>query len=424
MRVVLPPYLLLLLATALASSEAVAPAQPVERHDGDWVIDRAVTISDRQVLVAGNLRIVAGGHLTLERCTLELVSTYSRQFRVYIAGGQFTTRGCTLGGSMHEGRMAHTNFEFDGGHWDLCDCEIRICYGITFSEKNGGVLRAERLRAGKNSDSIIVGGRADVEVRDSTYPISLHLPGSGGGVQNLHLPGKEQFSARFDQTTIPGVAYRLLLERHVVPGLWFLFFTNVSMNGAATRIRISGNEHTRLLPAFMGGPLSGRVALPTHLGAPVTLGCVTLEAAPGPAPQVPMWSLYLSGNGDLTVTGPSSFAEIMLWGRAKLTFEGSAQGHDIHVLATTIDLKKQSRLTLRRCTIGLGNDGVTRQGNRAQITSEDASLVVLESCRLGDLLLIHQHPGAIQTKDCDERGTLERRTHGASPAVDALQPQR
>ncbi len=131
----------------------------------------------------------------------------------------------------------------------------RYSYGITFSEKTVGKLRATRLIQGPNPDSIIIAGRGDVIVKDSKFAIALNLYAHSGGKATLDLPINRPITTIFDRATLPGVQYRLELVNVTVPNYWFLFLRNVSMQGPLCEITL--RDCVKILPAILGHNLTG-----------------------------------------------------------------------------------------------------------------------------------------------------------------------
>jgi len=76
---------------------------------------------------------------------------------------------------MQNGVAQQANFNLDDGLWTAADTTVQYTYGIQFSHETVGRLRATRLKQGPNPDSIIMAGKGDVELTDSTYMIALNL---------------------------------------------------------------------------------------------------------------------------------------------------------------------------------------------------------------------------------------------------------
>ena len=127
--------------------------------EGDLVVDKPVSYVGKHLKIRGNLVLAKGGELSLDNCVCELMCTYSREFLVQWRGGTLRTRNVTIGGSDHKGYMAQVNFELHDGLWEATDTTVRMSYGIVFSDKTVGRLRAKGFKAGVCPDSVILSGR-------------------------------------------------------------------------------------------------------------------------------------------------------------------------------------------------------------------------------------------------------------------------
>ena len=73
-----------------------------------------------------------------------------------------------------------------------------MSYGIVFSDTSVGRLRAKGFKAGICPDSVILSGRGDAFVEDSTFQFSLNLTAARGGRIELDLRQGEPVSRVFD----------------------------------------------------------------------------------------------------------------------------------------------------------------------------------------------------------------------------------
>jgi hypothetical protein len=183
---------------------AETPALPVTELRGDQRISTAVTWADGHYRIHGNLILSQGGELTARNCRIELMCTYARQYRfAWEKGGVLRTSECTVGGSDYRGTAA-TLFDLQEGSWYAEATMIDYSTGIQFGWDTDARLHARDLRRGQQPDSIIVTGRADVTVADSTFAIALVASGSAGGETTLDLPHNAAVSRTFDGSVLPG----------------------------------------------------------------------------------------------------------------------------------------------------------------------------------------------------------------------------
>ena len=151
--------------------------------DGDVRIRELTEWKDAHYRIRGNLILEKDGVLIVDRATIELMNSYSREFNYLWQGGTLISRDSVLGGTERDGMICQTNFMLADGEWYATDTTIRYCYGIMFDEsgKHVGKLRAVRLIQGFNPDTVIMTGQGDAIVKDSTYMVSLFVPAHKGG---------------------------------------------------------------------------------------------------------------------------------------------------------------------------------------------------------------------------------------------------
>jgi len=400
--------MLTMLTLGLLGAQAPAPKASLRPLDleGDVRVDRRVAWRGRHVRVRGNLILARGGALTVEDSVVELRNATARQFRVVWEGGRLVTRRATIGGTLADGAIRPSNLELLDGEWDARDTTVRYVYGITFSHAKRGRLRATNLTMGPNPDSIIMTGRGDVVLRDSTYCISLTMDASSGGVARFDLPRNQPIRRVFDGSNVPGAGWRLELRNVRVP-TWWLFVGGVSSTGPPCEVRIGGCEW--FIPSIMAHDLRGEFRLPERIGEPFATGNVTWRAE-GASVGVAGWGVYLSGaNTDVTLRGPTRIAELMLFdGRAALL--GTPGTRDARASATTIDVGRddpasRAELTIRDATVGWF--GATPDAVKGQITAQGSSRVTVERATCDALTLVTKGSGTITLRDIDRKGALE-----------------
>lgn len=396
---------------SLAAAQA-APAQKVVEVHGDVRVDRQVTWKGVHYRIHGNLVLAKGGVLTLDQATVELMNTYARQYRVLFQGGRLVSTAATIGGTLRDGVAQPSNIELLDGEWVCTDTTVRYCYGITFGwGRQGGKLRATRLIQGPNPDSIIMSGRGDVVIRDSTYAIALNAYADRGGTGVFDLPVNTPISRVFDGSNVPGADYRLQLINTRVPDFWFLFVNHVRMDGPPVEIVL--RHCPKLIPSVLGHNLTGTVRLPLTLDTPVRTGNVTWRRESEPV-SVIAWGLYLTGDQtNFTVAGPTTICELMLWdGRCAVV--GDDGTYNAAVTATTVecgflDAPGRPELHLRNVSLGNFYQGVAVRG---QVTAQGDGKVIVEHARCADLLLITKGRGTITLQDIRQEGQFTRIEEG------------
>ncbi len=400
-------------------------ASPIELH-GDVHVRENTEWRDRHYLIHGNIIFHEGGMLLVENATVELKCTYSRQYLYLWEGGKLITRNAVIGGAQKDdGTIGQTAINLTHGEWDATDTTIRYCYGIYFgyNPEHLGKLRATRLIAGPHPDSIIMGGNADVIVRDSRYNISLAVYATKEAECLLDLPHNKPFDQVYDARNLPGVNYRLELTNCTVP-MWWVFFHNVSNDGPPVTITL--RDCPAFIPSILANDLRGTFHLPSPWPGDAThgtlsVGNLTLKTLDKPV-HTWCWGVYLSGEKtDVTLRGPTNICEMMVWD-GKATLVGDEGTFNAKTTATTIDVgrekirtkstdtgdtlswKPKAELTLRNASIGRFPPGSPVKG---QITAKGDSVVRVEDSECSDLLLITKDRGKIAMTNVTRRGTFE-----------------
>jgi hypothetical protein len=199
--------------------------------------------------------------------------------------------------------------------------------------------------------------------------------------------------------------------------MWFLFVGGISTDGTRAEIGLRGSGP--LIPSITAHNLRGSVNLPTNIERPVTIGNVTWKPLSGPV-RAPGWGVYLSGDRtDVTLTGPTRIAELMLWaGKAALI--GDEGSYNAATNATTIDVgsdapPSSAELRIRNATIGWF--GGKAAAIRGQITASAGSHIVIDHARCDALTLITRGQGTIAMRDILREGEFKRMQSGGPITV-------
>ncbi len=433
-RIVTVSISLLLAASAVAVAEPGQDGATAAREtvvlDGDVHVRAKTVWANGHYKIKGSLLLETGGELHATNCTIEIVNRYAREHSVAWNGGRLVTKTCVIGGTKQSSGIQHANLDVRNGEWIAEDTVVRYCYGIVVGER--GRVRACRLTPGESPDSVIMTGKGDVELRDSTYAISLTADISQGGKHTFDLPTGVPVSATYDGSSIPGAGYRLRLDQVVVPG-WFLFFGGVSNRGRPAEITLRRAPY--LIPSIMAHNLTGAWHLPcgqrdaagkmttgVPAGTEIRVGNLTMRNGAQEA-GITTWGLYLDGaKTDVEFDGRCRICECFLSG-GHVTLRGTAGHRDLVTPATTIEVgdaafddaryaprgktASPARLTLRNATVGTAPGPVV-----GQVTAHEGGSVNLVDCDILGLTLITKGDGAIAAERVEKEGTVRKMQEG------------
>jgi hypothetical protein len=361
----------------------------------------------------------------VERATVELMNTYSRQFGYQWQGGELVTRDVTIGGTLHDGLAAQANFNLADGEWICTDTTIRYCYGLVVGgSPRGGKLRATRLIAGPNPDSIIMFPHGDAIVRDSAYVVSLRVDLRQGGRGVLDLPVNTPITQVYDGAVLPGARYRLELVNTTVR-LWYLL-AEIATDGPPAELVL--HHCPAFVPLIAGTDLRGTLHLPstrTEEGsgpglAPGTVfrtGSTIWRVGEEPV-RLPCWGLYLSGERtDLTIPGPSVIVELFLWG-GKVVLLGGERTYDLWLTGTTVEVGQfgvetgelggspssvpQAELVVRYARLS----PFEKAGVRGQVVAHNGGAITVEHARCRNMLFMTRGDGRITLEALEDDGEV------------------
>ena len=407
-----------ILIGAFLSSQATPTEMRTLVINGDLNVEESVTYRDTHLKVMGNVNLLRKGSLSLDGCVVEVVGEYARQFGYHWSGGTLTTRDTTIGGTIQKGVAQQANFHLDDGLWTAEDTTVRYTYGIQFHHETVGRLRATRLKQGPNPDSILMAGKGDVEMTDSTYMIALNLP-MRGDKGTLDLPHDVPITRTINASNMPGATFQLKLKNVTVPDFWFLFFHEVSMTGKPTEITLKNCK--KFLPSIMGTDLTGEVALSKDLERPLRIGNLTVRRE-GTAPvNAFAMGLYLHGKeNNLVINGPIVICELMMFDGGQVTFKGTENTHDAACSATTLDLHGSSKVELINARLGrpLQYGPISKADNPAsvigQVTVADQAQLVGRHVSLGRLRLITRDQGTMRFGPYATRDPIDQTQDGGT----------
>jgi len=337
--------------------------------------------------------------LTLDNCIFEVICDYARQFKVYWEGGTLVTRETTVGGPQRDGINYQTTFQLRDGLWQATDTTVQYCYGISFWEKTAGRLRAKRLISGPNPDAIIMSGKADVVLEDSTYPMAVSVYANKGGKAVLDLPVGRPITKVFDETVIPGVQWRLEMVDSTVPGFWFVFLRGLSMDAPPYEVVLG--DCPKILPALLGHNIEADLNLPELLDRPIGYGNLKLLPSGSPVRSF-IWGVYCSGSEtDVTLRGPVDVCELMVWD-GRVRFIGTPGTHDARCACTTLDVHGNAEVELTNVRLGRPPaQGGEQSSVIGQVGVEADARLVGRNVSLGRLRLITRDRGSITLDDVD-----------------------
>jgi hypothetical protein len=319
---------------------------------------------------------------------------------------------------MQKGVAQQANFHLDDGLWTAADTTVQYTYGIQFSYETVGRLRATRLKQGPNPDSIIMAGKGDVELTDSTYMIAMNLQ-MRGDKGTLDLPNDVPITRTIDESNMPGITFQLKLKNVTVPDFWFIFFNDVSMTGKPTEITLKNCK--KFLPSITGTDLTGEVTLSKGLERPLRIGNLTVRREGTNPVNAFALGLYLSGKkNNLVLNGPIVICELMMFDAGQVTFKGTENTFDAACSATTLDLHGSSRVELINARLGrpFQYGPISKVDNPAsvigQVTVGDQAQLVGRNISLGRLRLITQKNGTMRFGPYATTDTIDRTQDGGT----------
>jgi len=385
---------------------------------GDLNVTETISYRDTHLEVMGNVNLLRNGSLILDGCIVEIVGEYARQYGYHWRGGTLTTRDTTIGGTMQDGVAQQANFNLDDGLWTATDTTVQYTYGIQFSHETVGRLRATRLKQGPNPDSIIMAGKGDVELTDSTYMIALNLQ-MRGDKGTLDLPNDVPITRTIDESNMPGTTFQLKLKNVTVPDFWFIFFNDVSMTGKPTEITLRNCK--KFLPSITGTDLTGEVTLSKGLEQPLRIGNLTVRREGTNPVNAFAMGLYLSGKeNNLVLNGPIVICELMMFDAGQVTLKGTENTFDAACSATTLDLHGSSKVELINARLGrpFQYGPISKVDNPAsvigQVTVGDQAQLVGRNVSLGRLRLITRTNGTMRFGPYATTDTVERTQDGGN----------
>jgi len=389
---------------------AMADPPTIIEIDGDWRISESISYTNTHLKVRGNVHIERDVTLTLDDCVLEVICEYARQYKVYWEGGTLITRNTTVGGSQRNGINYQTTFQLRDGLWEATDTTVRYCYGISFWDKTVGRLRAKRLIAGPNPDAIIMSGKADVVLEDSTYPMAIGVCANKGGRAVLDLPLDQPITKTFDDTVIPGIEWRLKMVNSTVRGFWFVFLRRISADGPPYEVVLG--DCPKILPALLGHNIQADLNLPEVIQGPIRYGNLTLRPSDKPVKTV-VWGVYCTGpKTDVTLRGPVRICELMVWG-GHVRLVGNEDSYDACCSCTTLDVHGKAQVELTN--VRLGRPLKWAKGKSAvigQVGVDDEARVTGQNISLGRLHLITHDQGSITLENVVKTGEITAKAQG------------
>lgn len=397
----------------LASICAFASAS--DTRVGDWVVTGDETIVGRHIRLEGNLVLEKGGRLKIERCTLEIIGSRSREHFVDWRGGEWITEHCTVGGFVRDdGTPIHTVFHLHDGAWKATDTVVQYSYGISFGHDTGGRLEATRLKAGPRPDAIIASGTADITLTECEFPIAVALYADGGGDVRFDLPVKRPIDRVFDASNTPGVRYRMELRRTVVPDHWFVFVRNIRDAKEAKPCEVTLGDCPKLIVSLLGHNVTGELRLSEDLAGPVGYGNVRIVRATDPV-HVFVWALYSSGDGtDVTVRGPARICELMHRG-GTMRLRGTSGKNDLMVGCTTLELGREAHLDLEYVHLGNMWEG-SRNWGEANVS--DSARLTGRHVSVESITFHTRQSGRVDLTGVEKRGEVKIRADGGPVTLD------
>ncbi len=367
---------------------------PILAINRDLTVDKPVSYENKHLKIQGNVYLEKGGELTLTNCIVELMCRYTREFRYEWRGGILRTENVTIGGTVKDGNVEFTTFWIMDGEWHALDTTVQYSYGIMFSHKTIGKLRGKRFMKGPHPDGVIMNGKGDVILEDSSFNIALNYSIRDGGTLRFNLPvGETPMTRVFDQTTLgKGCEYRLEMRKSRVPGWWWLFLNDLSMDGPPCEVFIDGGG--KVVSAVKGTDLRGTATWVRNLEAPFTFANLTMRKGDQPL-RIDSISFYLHGDKtDVVVPGPTELAEVMLWG-GKFTVRGTPGTKDAICRCVTFDFHGNSQVSIENAAFGIPMEWKNYPA-RGLLTVDNDARLVADNSTLRRLRIITRDKGSVR----------------------------
>ena len=256
--------------------------------------------------VRGNVVFQEGGFALVQEAEMQVLCDYPVEHNYWFRGGLLHTQSAVIGGSeTSNGASLNSTFYLSRGHWTARDTIIKCAGGLMFGAREGqggdeslkgGTLDADGLYAGKSADSVILSGRGDATIRNSTVAIRLSIWADVGGSTELDFDSERVIGHRVygDRNVhdannraavtnhIAGSPWRLELE-NVKVTLWSLAMRDVTQNGPQVTVTLRNTREATL--RVMGEDLRGSPVLGgpwrNHYPAPRNLPGLPSSRAPG-----------------------------------------------------------------------------------------------------------------------------------------------
>jgi len=371
---------------------------------GDWIVRTNAVFTNTLFKVQGNIYLLPNVTLELADCEVMMLCQHARQYRMYWQkGATLKTTRCKLGGFDDGTRFAPANFEAGGGTWIATDTEVHTCYAVSVGD--GSVLHGERFMAGKNPDSIIVSGGAQVFLKDSKFPLSISMHCKQGGEVELDLPCGQPMTQVMDAGKfLNGAAkFQITFENTIVPH-WFIFVRDISSDTNYPPASVTIRRCENFLLSLLSKDVTGEIQLPVNLEHPIKIGNATVQrAAAASVQEVSMrmyGGVYFSGKPDAVIRGPETLpggkpvhiAETMIWG-GKLRIDGGTN-KTILLNCTTMDVWG-GELAVEN--LQLGNPA----NKNGQIIVEKTGKLTARNCDFGKgVLVLTKDEGTVEFFDC------------------------
>jgi hypothetical protein len=376
----------------------------------DWHVRNHTTLRNQAIVVNGSIFLEAGGILEVHNCTLSVLNTFDRQFNFTWRGGGLRSYGSTIGGHLtSSGICFHTNIFVYEGWWVSVNDTVRCSYGILFDEDSVGTLDASGLTAGISPDSIIMGGRGNVSLRDSLFSLNIGLHVAPATHVSLDLPSKTPMTRVIQPA---GSLWRLALTR-TTSTHWFVELMPVlsaSSTGANAVFTFSPRTSPFNLHLHTQS-LDGSFSVHHRIDRPVTVGNVELRSAGTPV-RVAAYEIYATtshANESLRISGIERGGENMLFGPGTLELVGTGRDNS-SIACTTCNVggrgsgSGHGTLRVRHATIGYLGGALVAQvlirGGGGKFDAEDVTI--------NDLNVLAEGKASIfDASDCHVAGKVQ-----------------
>jgi len=380
----------------------------------------------RSVLtVHGSILMEDGSRVTVIDSSVLLPNQYQHQYEMRNEGGLLHTERAVIGSGYQGNALHHTRLLHLRGTWVARQTVVQGMGAVLANGRvgwfgdprhKGGSVFADGLYEGDRADAVHMSGVGDAVLANGTMNVGLYYD-AGASTQpvaaTINLDSRSPLDIVYgdpvvhSNVTAPIVAHPCRLEmRNHRSVTWQFFAVNASSSGPLHTLTLANAEE--VIASFHGNDLVGTPVLggpwstyygelpglpsttrPGHHAMPpgcsIRLGNVKFQSGPGVNDwnRIRSWGLYPRGaNTNLTITGPSLIAEIIMSG-GQLRLNGTGS-YEMGIHANIIRLQANANLQIDNAAIG---EFVATGGLVALVEATENSSCTITNSRMAPVRL-------------------------------------